>query len=109
MAISCVIGLAVCLNFAGERFHADELIEAFDTCEMVRQLSPDQFDGSSGYGIENPRVGGSIPSPATTNQALSHFCIIAWDNAGTVTATRDSTWQPSSNVKPPTARATKSR
>lgn len=51
MAISCVIGLAVCLNFAGERFHADELIEAFDTCEMVRQLSPDQFDGSSGYGI----------------------------------------------------------
>lgn len=51
MAISCAIGLAVCLNFAGSRYHADELVEAFDTCEMVRQLSHDQFDGPSGYGV----------------------------------------------------------
>lgn len=51
MGISCAIGLAVCLNFGDARLHPDDLIAALDTCDLVAQLHPNQFDGAGGYGV----------------------------------------------------------
>lgn len=51
MAISCAIGLAVCLNFGDARLHPDDLIAAMDACDLVAQLHPDQFDRAGGYGV----------------------------------------------------------
>lgn len=83
MGIACTLGLAACLNFAGQAIPAEDAQGVLDDCGLLQQLPASSFIQHSAASMTDVRSAAMSSMGAATGESIESAGVrLDWPNSG---------------------------